>query len=120
MPFGRHGDLMKMWNGKKHGDLMKMWNGKTRESIAVKCGLGSLETCFCSLFERFAHYWNVLLTIGTFCSLLERFAHYSNVLLTIRTFCSLLDSFEKDRQARRPLFFVIQYCRVRARQMRDK
>jgi len=94
MPFGRHGDLMKMWNGNKHGDLMKkrknmgIWNLLTR------------------LLERFAHYWRM------FCSLFESFAHYSNVLLTIQKFCSLLDIFEKDRQARRPLFlsFNIVEC----------
>jgi hypothetical protein len=98
MPFGRHGDLMKMWNGKKHGDVMSEKHG-------------NLE---------FAYVCFVLLTLGTFCSLLARFAHSWNVLLTLGTFCSLLDIFVNDRQARRPFFFVSQYCRVRARQTRDK
>ena len=55
MPFGRHGDLMKMWNGKKHGDVMKTWNGKTR------------EFGICSLLQRFANSWTFLLTLASFC-----------------------------------------------------
>jgi len=61
------------------------WFGEAR-SITVKCGLGLLKTCFCSLFKSFAHYSNVLLTIQKFCSLLDTFAHYWSLLLTIGHF----------------------------------
>ena len=108
MPFGHHGDLMKMWNGKTHGDLMKMWNGKTR------------EFGICSLLQRFAHSCNILLTLAKFCSLLQ-------VLLTLARFCSLLRSFAHSCSWTGRLddrYFLssksIQYCRVRARQTRAR